>query len=381
MNISIIGGGITGLTTAIALNKLGIPCKVYESAPELGPVGAGIVMSPNAMKVFKWLGIEDEVTNAGVPLKKAVISNRELKPLRKSKAEFISDPSDQFMIALHRAALQKVLVKNLPSEILQLGHELNSISTNQNGYDLHFKNETVYTDLVLGADGIHSKVREHIFPGSPLRYSGQTCWRGVARFELPAELKEFSNESWGNHSRFGFVNIGEDLIYWFAVISSDAGFKPVQKDVRDFLKIHFNSYHNSVNQMISRTAPEHIIQNDLYDLKRLNSWHKGGICLMGDAAHATTPNMGQGGAQGVEDAYYLSQLLKKYDDPGNAFSAFEQMRRKKVDTIVNNSWMMGKLAHNAIGQPLMKIILKYSSEKQLAKQMQNVFHIDEPMIE
>lgn len=378
MNISIIGGGITGLTTALGLHKLGIPCKVYERAPEFAFIGAGIHLSPNAIKVFKWLGIEDQVIKSGVTLKNAVITDENLKPLRKIKEEFISDESHQFMVGIHRATLHNILVKNLPDGVLQLGHEFRSLDQHEHSVQINFSNTSVTSNLVLGCDGIHSTVRRQLFPNAELRYSGYTCWRGVSRAPVTPEFQEFSAEAWGWKRRFGFVNIGQDLVYWFAVISAPRYFDIHRNDIHTYLKEQFHSFHPCINNILDQTDIREIFRDDIEDLKPMNSWHKGNICLMGDAAHATTPNMGQGGAQGIEDAYYMSQCIKKYPTTKEAFEQFESMRHPKVDHIVNNSWMMGKMAHSTLGQPVLKFVLGKMPEKSLAKQMQGIFHIDQP---
>jgi 2-polyprenyl-6-methoxyphenol hydroxylase-like FAD-dependent oxidoreductase len=378
MDIGIIGGGITGLTTAIALHKLGIPCKVYERAPQFTFTGAGIHLSPNAIKVFKWLGMEEEIVNAGVTLKNAVITNKDLKPLRKSKAAFISDDSHQFMVGIHRATLHQVLVKHIPENTLQLGYEFQSYDQLKDTIQLNFSHTSTQTGILLGCDGIHSRIRQQLFPEAELRYSGYTCWRGVSRAPVTPEFQEFSAEAWGWKKRFGFANIGHNLVYWFAVISAPPHFPVVRKDIHTYLKEQFHSFHPCIQNIIDQTDLQEIFRDDIEDVKPLNRWHHKNICLLGDAAHATTPNMGQGGAQGIEDAYYMSQCLKKFNNPIQAFENFESMRRKKVDQIVNNSWMMGKWAHSTFGQPLLKFMLGSMPEKSIAKQMQQVFHIDEP---
>lgn len=378
MKISIIGGGITGITTALALHKLGISCKVYERAPEFKFVGAGIHLSPNALDVFKWLNIDEAVINAGVKLKNAVITHENLRPLRKSKDGFISDGSQQFMVGIHRAKLHQVLVDHLPEGTLELGHEFTSLEQKQEEVLINFSHTSIKTDMVLGCDGIHSPIRHQLFPASVVRYSGYTCWRGVAHIQINDDFKEFSAEAWGWKKRFGFVNIGDDRVYWFAVISAPQHFNVHRKDLRVYLKEQFYAFNPFVKKMIDATNHTEIFRDDIEDVKPMECWHKNKVCLMGDAAHATTPNMGQGGAQGIEDAYYMSQCIKKYGDPQQIFVQFEKKRRKKVDQIVNNSWLMGKIVHSTIGQPLLKIMMAKAPEKQITKQLQYIFKIDEP---
>lgn len=377
MKVLIIGGGITGLTTALGLTKLGISCKVFERAPQLTAVGAGIWMAPNALKVFEWLGIEQKVLNQGVALKRVELTNKNLIPIRQSKSEFISDKN--FSIAsIHRAKLQTILTEALPQGILNLGKEYISHEYVSDKVRVTFSGgHTEEADVVLAADGIHSKVRQNLFPESSLRYSGVTCWRGISEGDIDPQLKATCMEAWGKKIRFGFSTIGDNQIYWFAVKNS----LPDQKDnlatLQDELLNYYKDFSPAVHKIIRQTPKEKLFRNDICDLKRLKTWHQGRICLLGDAAHATTPNMGQGGAQGVEDGYYISHLLAISKDPVSAFEQFEKLRRKKVDQIVNTSWLMGKMAHNPIAQPIVKFMMRLTPEKMLIKQMKELYYIKE----
>jgi 2-polyprenyl-6-methoxyphenol hydroxylase-like FAD-dependent oxidoreductase len=232
--------------------------------------------------------------------------------------------------------------------------------------------------MLLAADGIHSKVRQAIFANTSLRYSGQTCWRGVAEMELNDDLVMDCIEAWGHKQRFGIAKIAKNQVYWFAVQSAAANGKDRPESLKQDLLALFGNFHPLVQKIIGATENSAIIRTDICDLKRLDSWHKGKICLLGDAAHATTPNMGQGGAQGVEDAYYIAQLLQKYNQPEEAFAKFEELRRPKVDSIVNNSWRFGQWSHSPFMQPVFKTLLKWMPESMVSAQMQKVFSLDEP---
>jgi 2-polyprenyl-6-methoxyphenol hydroxylase-like FAD-dependent oxidoreductase len=231
--------------------------------------------------------------------------------------------------------------------------------------------------LLLGADGIHSKVRQQLFPKSATRYSGQTCWRGIAPVSLPNERIHHGQEAWGRKVRFGFAPISEQEVYWFAVANAPQGEKDEPGSKKEKLKAMYQDFHPLIGQIIDQTPPEKILRNDISDLKRLPTWYQNRICLLGDAAHATTPNMGQGGGQGVEDAYYISNILAQEKDYRQAFAQFEKERRKKVDYIVNTSWQFGKMAHNPLGQRLFKVMMKWTPERILARQMQKMYAVKE----
>ncbi len=377
MNIAIIGGGISGLTTALALKKLGFDCQVYEKATELNEVGAGIWMQPNAMKVLDWLGIGDEVRSEGQQLQSVELSDQNLIPLKKLERSHILNEKYNLTTSIHRARLQKILYSTLPKGTVQLGKSYVSHQIQKSFVKIEFEEGSASADLLLGADGIHSKVRHQLFPHATTRYSGQTCWRGIAPIALPRNRQSHGHEAWGRQVRFGFAPISEQGVYWFAVAKAPEGEQETPANLKAKLKAMFSSFHPLVQEILDQTPLDKIIRNDISDLKRLQAWSQNRVCLIGDAAHATTPNMGQGGGMGVEDAYYLSNILSKDPDFFQAFTRFEKERRKKVDYIVNTSWQFGKMAHNPVGQQLFKLMLKMTPEAMLKKQVQKMYSIKE----
>ncbi len=376
MDISIIGGGITGLTTALALCKFGIDSKVYERAPVLSEVGAGIWIQPNGLKVLDWLGLGDDIRANGVRLHRPDITDQNLKSLRKTKSDLSSDKDGSQIIAIHRGRLQKVLYEALGEHIVVFDREFRGLEILDNGLAINFKNGNVKTDLVLGADGIHSKVRQQVIPYSQLRYSGQTSWRGIATMSLPAKLATSGREAWGAGVRFGLSPISDTEVYWFAVTKAPSGGQEDPARVKDKLHKLFRDFAPIVHDLIDNTDGSKMIRADIHDLKRLPVWHEGNVCLMGDAAHATTPNMGQGGCQGIEDAYFMARCMSANNDPKMAFTLFENKRRQKVDYVVNNSWNFGRMVHNPFGRPLMKLMIKTMPESAMHKQMNKLYEVE-----
>jgi 2-polyprenyl-6-methoxyphenol hydroxylase-like FAD-dependent oxidoreductase len=375
MEIAIIGGGIAGLTAALALKKAGIQSTVYEQADQLNEVGAGIWLQPNALKVLNYLGLKEPILQNAIQLDRVDITNHQLKPFQ-SGDRVVQDNEGNKIVSIHRAKLQKILVEALPDNSLKLGHELKSLTQKTSKVELEFEHTSVSADYVLAADGIHSKIRKQLFPQSALRHSGQTCWRGVAEITLPNQLQKVGREAWGNDVRFGFSQVSNESVYWFAVAKA----KPFEEDddkssLKDCLNKKFKDFHPIVNQIINSTDEQKIIRGDLMDLRRINQWHDHNICLIGDAAHATTPNMGQGAGQGIEDAYVIAKLFSKGGLSEKIFADFERLRREKVDYVVNNSWRFGKLAHSYFGRTIMKTIMKITPESVLNKQLEKLYSL------
>jgi 2-polyprenyl-6-methoxyphenol hydroxylase-like FAD-dependent oxidoreductase len=375
MEISIIGGGITGLTTALALHKLGLPSTVYEQAPVLNEIGAGVWLQPNAMRVLKWLGVDKAISAEGCTLNKMEITYPNLKPIKAIKNAVVADRYGNQTIAIHRSKLQALLYEEF-SKVgnIALGAPYLSHHTDGQKIVLQLQGQTITTDVVLGADGIRSRVRQAIHFPSVYRSSGQICCRGIANTELPHNLQHEGKEVWGNKLRFGFSQLSQNTVYFFAVINAEIC--PEQLNSQSLCALYQN-FHPVVTQIIDASGPMHIAE--LTDLKRLQSWHNGQVCLLGDAAHATTPNMGQGACQGIEDAYYLSHMLKNEpEDVEVAFAKFEHKRRKKVDFVVNNSWQFGKMVHNPVGQLIMRSLMKLTPEKTMSQQMNKLYDIEKP---
>ncbi|TVZ57049.1 2-polyprenyl-6-methoxyphenol hydroxylase-like FAD-dependent oxidoreductase [Lutibacter sp. Hel_I_33_5] len=377
MKYTIIGAGIGGLTTALAFEKKGIPYQVFEQAPELNEVGAGIWLAPNALQVLESLDVLDEVIASGNSIDRITIGKPDLSPISDSFQDVFKDKFGYNTIAIHRAKLQKLLFDKIPKEKLFLNKGFQSFKELSSGrIEVNFVgNSKIQTDFLIGADGINSKVRKQLFPESTTRYSGQTCWRGIADIELDKEFLHRGFELWGNQIRFGISRVAKNKVYWFAVVLSDQNRKVDSSLAKKELLKLFKEFHPIVLKLISETEINQILKNDINDLKPLRKWYQNNVCLIGDAAHATTPNMGQGGAQAIEDAYYLSNLFAHKRDE-NVFELFQQKRQKKVNLVVNQSWTTGKMAHWSYGRGFRNFIIKNVPKKMIEKKMVELYQIE-----
>ncbi|WP_303316719.1 FAD-dependent monooxygenase [Flavivirga abyssicola] len=376
MNIDIIGAGIGGLTTAIALEQKGIKTRIFEQAERIKPVGAGIILANNAMQVYEKLGLRKIIEENGNPICSMNITKSNLKPLSKIDLSYFEQKHNVKNIAIHRGALQQILIDKLKSTQINLNHKLTSITKNSNGYYLKFENDAqVQSSAVLGADGLNSIVRKNIFPNNSIRNANQICWRGITEYDLPIKYKNELNEAWGKSDRFGFVQIAENRVYWYAL-------KSFKKNKNEFsindLELYFNGYNSIVKNIIKSTKKEQINAAEISDLKPTNTWFKENVCLIGDAAHATTPNMGQGACQAIEDAFVLSECLDKYEII-KAFTEYQKLRLPKAHQVVKASWLVGKMAHlkNPILIGLRNQMLRLTPSSANRKQNEQIFQLAE----
>ncbi|MDR2238060.1 MAG: FAD-dependent monooxygenase [Chryseobacterium sp.] len=366
-SISIIGAGIGGLALGNVLKQQGYDFTIYESAPEIKPVGAGIMMAVNAMQIFDRLGLKEKIENAGNKIHGISITDQALKTISKTEVSAFERKYNSCNVAIHRADLQSILAEQIGFEHIRLNHPLQQIEKRDN-YLLHFEGHSVESRIVFGTDGIKSKVRDQILKTGTPRKAGQKCWRGVTDFELPARFSHEAFEMWGKGKRFGFVQISEKKVYWYACINEKNFSRYVEPvDI-------FRDFDPLVLPIIEATAKENIICNDLEDLAPIPFWYCENLCLTGDAAHATTPNMGQGACQAIEDAYVIGKLLEKNKDFNAVFEAFQKIRRKKVDDIVRTSRTIGNLSQwehgNALRNFLMRLIPDSINQKTVEKVIQ-----------
>jgi 2-polyprenyl-6-methoxyphenol hydroxylase-like FAD-dependent oxidoreductase len=381
MKAIIIGGGIGGLTTAIALQQQGIDFQVYEAAPELKPVGAGIVMASNAMQIFQRLGIEKKIQAAGLEVQQAFGVDEKFNVI--SGLDVKGKVAPRYGIgsyAIHRGRLQQTLLSEIDSAKVHLNKRLESVQQTDTKVIVRFEDDTfVEGDIVIGADGIKSAVRKSIFGELTLRYSGQTCWRGMAKFSLPDSKKGNSYEMWGPQKglRFGFVPTAQDEVYFFTTYFTEQGGRDSGASKEKLLNL-YSVFGDLPRQIMEATPEENIIRSDIHDLSPIQQWWKGRVVLSGDAAHARTPNLGQGGCQAVEDALVLAKCLKVNTDPESAFIQYQSLRYQKALHVVNMSWQFGKVTN--LGSPVLRWFrnsaMRLMPESIAIKQLDKILKLD-----
>jgi 2-polyprenyl-6-methoxyphenol hydroxylase-like FAD-dependent oxidoreductase len=370
---AIVGGGIGGLTLGIALQRKGYNVSIFEGAPAIKPLGAGITLAGNAVKALVQIGIADQILQAGKILQALVIKDQKGTILTQTNAEELSEKFGVInSFSIHRGDLQNILLSQLTPGSLTAGKRLLDFNQTSSCITLYFEDgTTATTDYLIACDGVHSVARKKLIPQSQTRYSGYTCWRAVID-DVPANLKlNETSETWGKGSRFGIVPLANKKLYWFACINAKKNDALLREFKVPDLLAYFGNYHSPVSEILKRTKNEQLIWGDIIDLKPIKKFSFGKIVLAGDAAHATTPNMGQGACMAIEDAAILSNCIEEYSTVEEAFKKFEEKRIPRTTKIVNDSWMIGKIAQleNGILTGLRNTLIKLTppsvSEKQV----------------
>ena len=305
---TILGGGIAGLTAAIALRQKGIRATVFEAASEIKSLGAGLLLAANAVKGYERLGIAEKIVARGRALPTFSIFDQQGRIITSADADKIGRQYGLHNFAIHRADLHEALLAELEPAQVQTGKRATHFETLGDGaIEVHFADGSVQrTDYLIVAEGVHSTIRRQLLPDSEPRYAGYTCWRAV--IETPPALAGISvaSETWGADGRFGIVPLASDRIYWFACVNAPQN-DPAMRDARvaDLQRI-FQKFHPTVQVVLENTCDGNLLWNDIIDLKPIEKFAFGNIVLIGDAAHATTPNMGQVACQAIEDAVILA---------------------------------------------------------------------------
>lgn len=376
----IIGAGIGGLTTAIALAKKGISVVVYEQADEIKEVGAGIWVAPNGLKVYETLGIVQELISAGKMLEKISVVDLNNKSISTVDGAKIRAKYGYSTLAVHRATLQKKLASYIPEGNLLLNKKFKSYQQTEQSITAEFEDgTTAEADFLINASGIKSTARKQIEPSSTLRYSGQTCWRFVTDFDLPKAAESEMYEIWGNEKglRAAFSKISDRQVYGYITDYQPAGGTDDSRTIKaDLLKLCAD-FPAIIKDLIKSCDEKAFIRTDLFDFKPISQWTDKKMALIGDAAHATTPNLGQGACQAIEDAYVIADQLSRNTEIGAAFKNYQSKRIKKAAYITNTSWQFAQLTNTSgFTKSLIKNAIRLMPDFISDRQLDKIYSLD-----
>jgi salicylate hydroxylase len=335
----VIGGGIGGLSAALSLLRAGFDVYVYEQARELGEVGAGIQISPNASRVLHGLGLADELATMGVRPQawhqRRWDDGRTL--LRTPLAGAIESAFGFPHYQTHRADLLFTLARAVPADRVHLQHRLTDFADHGDRVEARFANGArIETDVLVAADGIHSTARRHLFDPEEPNFTGCAAYRGLVPAERLRDLDlEVTAQVWlgpGRHFVHYFVQ-QERLVNFVAIVDQDAWARESWTDRGDVDEAlaAYEGWHPQVRAILG--AVDEIFIWGLFDRKPLERWAAGRVALLGDACHAMLPFMAQGAAQAIEDGATLAACLADRSDAPEALRLYERLRIPRASRI------------------------------------------------
>ncbi|MEY2845185.1 MAG: hypothetical protein RL076_731 [Chloroflexota bacterium] len=343
MHIIISGAGIGGLTTALALQLRGHQVTVYERVATYTSVGAGIALWPNAVKVFNQIGVGGAIRARGTAHRTGGIHNKRGATLVAAHTDDIEARYGAPTIVMHRTVLMDIL-RNALFVRPHYGIAVTAYTQDATGVTVQLSNGTSsHGAALIVADGIHSRIRQQWFPHIAPRYAGYTAWRGVCYFDHDRVGKRWGEWLGSRGMRFGVTPLTDNQIYWYATHNQPPEQLIPSSERQAHLHTLFADWGIPIAAIIAATPSTAILQHDIYDLPALPSWTDGRVALLGDAAHAMTPNLGQGGCQAIEDALVLAKSFQHYDDVPDALLAYQQARKQYVEAVVAQSRTTGLL--------------------------------------
>lgn len=346
----IIGAGIGGLGAAVALRRVGWNVLVYESRPVVAEIGAGLLVGANALQALDRLGLASRIMQAARVLKALDILSADGTLLSRTSSRPANAQGFPDNITILRSDLLAILADAFGRDAIQTNKACTRVVETTNGVHAYFDDGTeARGDILIAADGIRSTIRQQLLPHGKLRYAGYTCWRGV----IPADpdlryAPEAATETWGTGARFGVVPLAGGKIYWYACLNARPDDPRHSTATANDLLTYFGDYHEPVPELLKRTGDTPLIWRDIYDLPPLRRFTFGRVALLGDAAHATTPNLGQGAAQALEDAVVLAAALRDNPDVVTALKRYERLRVPRTARVTMMSRRvggMGQWAH------------------------------------
>jgi 2-polyprenyl-6-methoxyphenol hydroxylase-like FAD-dependent oxidoreductase len=341
MKVLVAGAGIGGLAAAIAIRRAGHEVEVLERSPVLEEVGAGLAIWPNGHRALAALGMQDApgISVPGVQVRtwrgRLLIET----PVGEFRARYGHD-----LILVHRAELHSSLLEMVGRENVKAASEV--VAFEQNGSNVAISlasGKRLEADVLVGADGLRSAVRRSLLADGEPRFSGATCWRGVARFEVEGGC----GVNWlGTAAEFGIFPLRNGRAYWFAVRNRPEREADGPLGRKADVMGAFEGWPDSVTAVVQATADADVLRNDLYDRPEVRTWMRGRVTLVGDAAHPMLPNVGQGACQALEDAVALGRALGALP-LDQALQTYEAQRVRRANGFVAQSRLNGRLARSS----------------------------------
>jgi 2-polyprenyl-6-methoxyphenol hydroxylase-like FAD-dependent oxidoreductase len=341
----IVGGGIGGLCTAIAFRDAGIDVDLVEIKQVWTVYGVGIIQQSNVVRTMARLGLVDKYLSASFPFETVGIYNPLGHRVATIPGARLAGPEYPANLGIARSALHRVLTTTALEKgtKVRLGVTVTGFEQRPDKVAVHFTDGTSGEyDVVIGADGVHSRVRELIFPDAPpVALTGQAVWRH--NFQRPAEMTELINFVGGKYGSAGLCPLADDLMYMFVTSHEPGNPKFPDEELPALMRRRLEGIGGIIAELREQiTDPKEIVYRPMEYLMLPDPWFNGRVLLIGDAAHTTTPHLGQGAGMAIEDAVVVTEELSRTDDVNAAFTAFMKRRFARCEFIVRESVQAGQ---------------------------------------
>ncbi|MEH1892001.1 MAG: FAD-dependent monooxygenase [Nostoc sp.] len=340
--VAIAGAGPGGLAAAIALRSQGINVQVYEKAQEFRPAGTGLGLAPNGLNFLDAIapGIVETLKSSGCEVHHTVLKNIQGETIRTNATKYL-EQYGQPLLTVWWYRLQQVLASRLPSDIIHLNHRCISFDQDENGVEIHFDGEKpVYADLLIGADGVNSVIRETLFGEGKPNYIGSMCWRAVIKYhhELFNDYELVFVK--GNKQFMYILNVGGGYTSWInRKLSPDYSLSHSADQVKSRILHELADWDESFRAVVEATPAEQIWEGPICDRPPLTHWSQGRVTLLGDAAHPMAPAMAQGANTTFEDAYELGECFSQSANLQEALTNYKQRRLERTKIIqARSAW-------------------------------------------
>jgi FAD-dependent urate hydroxylase len=348
MKIIIIGAGIGGLTAHLVGKRAGFEVEHYERQPELGPAGAGIVLWPNGVKILLALGLGDRLRHIGHALERVATWTNKGEPLTEMPVGELESKLGAPVYPVSRTDLQSLLLDAVGPGALHLGAKCVRVEQSTADATAYFEDgHTATGDVVIGADGIHSAVRRAVAGEVQPRFTGMVNWVGLLAND-GLQPEHIGSEFLGEGKRCGLLPIAGNRVYFGFASALDKGVPAPAAGRRGQLQGLFGGWPAPIPAVIERFDETDLKFLEIHDLPPLPRWSQGRLTLLGDAAHATAPTLGQGGCQAMEDAIWLARCLGATTlGVADGLARYESKRRERAEVIVARSRKKVEAMHTA----------------------------------